>query len=159
MAHALREVCRFNMHFEDDNTFNFDRTVVEESDVRARAEMTVCSRKVLEEHMSAKQADGLLRWFGCRVVGPAGSARLYSNLQLEQKETLPLVAPASDSHASHDADSRRLSSSLQDNSESTLIPGAASDGLLDDPPEVVNSSAESRLPPINVPTSSASTSD
>ena len=74
MTHALREVCRFNRHFEDENTFNFDRTVLEQSDKRARAELTVCSREVLEKHMSAKQADGLLRWFGCHVIQPGGDA-------------------------------------------------------------------------------------
>jgi hypothetical protein len=68
MTHALREVCRFNRHFEDENTFNFDRAVLEDSDKRARSELTVCTREVLEKHMSAKQADGLLRWFGCRVI-------------------------------------------------------------------------------------------
>lgn len=160
MAHALREVYRFNMHFEDDNTFNFDRTVVEKSDVRARAAMTVCSRKVLEQHMSAKQADGLLRWFGCRVVGPAGVARLHSGSQPEQKEALPFVSPASDSHGSQDADSRRLNSSLQDNSESTLISDcAAADGSLDAAPKALGSTVPSHFTPLNVPTSSAHTSD
>ena len=89
LAHALREVCRCNMHFEDDNVFNFDRAVVEESDVRARAELTVCSREVLEKHMSAKQADGLLRWFGCRVAGAAGAARASDGGSSEKKEALP----------------------------------------------------------------------
>ena len=67
MAHALREVYRFNRHFEEDDTFNFDRTLVEESDVRARSKLTLCSREELEKYMTPQEADGLLQWFGCRA--------------------------------------------------------------------------------------------